>query len=89
MVKYEDRKFKISSKANKFIKSLSKAKREKIKYAVELLIDNQTDRLNIRRLMPYPKEFRLKIDDVRLLFRSDKDILFIFKAGYRKDIYKS
>ena len=29
MVKYEDREFKISSKANKFIKTLPKAKREK------------------------------------------------------------
>lgn len=88
MVKYEDRNFKISSKANKFIKSLPKAKREKIKYAVELLIGNQTEHLDIKRLMPYPKEFRLRVDNVRLLFRSDKDILFIFKAGYRKNIYK-
>ncbi|MDY0222907.1 MAG: hypothetical protein RBR67_17390 [Desulfobacterium sp.] len=88
MVKYEDREFKISSKANKFIKALPKAKREKVKDAVTCLIENQTDKLNIKRLMPYPKEFRLKVDDVRLLFRSDKKLLFIFKAGYRKDIYK-
>jgi mRNA-degrading endonuclease RelE of RelBE toxin-antitoxin system len=88
MVKYKDREFKISSKANKFIKSLPKAKREKVKSAVKLLIENKTDHLNIKKLMPYPKEFRLRVDNVRLLFRSDKDILFIFKAGYRKNIYK-
>ena len=88
MVKYEDREFKISSKANKFIKALPKAKREKIKEAVCYLVENQTEHLNIRRLMPYPKEFRLKVDDVRLLFRADRELLFIFKAGYRKDIYK-
>lgn len=88
MVKYEDREFKISSKANKFIKTLPKAKREKIKDAVGCLIENQTDNLDIKRLMPYPKEFRLRVDDVRLLFRSDRKLLFIFKAGYRKDIYK-
>lgn len=88
MVKYEERKFKISSKANKFIKTLQKPKREKIKEAVTNLITNQTENLNIKRLLPYPKEFRLKVDDVRLLFKSDKKILFIFKAGYRKDIYK-
>jgi len=88
MVKYEDRQFKISSKADKFIKSLPEAKRKKIKEAVTSLIDNQTDHLNIKRLLPYPKEFRLKVDDVRLLFRSDRELLFIFKAGYRKDIYK-
>jgi mRNA-degrading endonuclease RelE of RelBE toxin-antitoxin system len=88
MVKYEDRVFKISNKANKFIKSLPKAKRGKIKEAVGCLIENKTENLNIKRLLPYPKEFRLKVDDVRLLFRSDKEMLFIFNAGYRKDIYK-
>ncbi len=88
MVKYEDREFKISSKANKFIKSLPKAKREKIKETVECLIENRTDNLNIKRLLPHPKEFRLKVGDVRLLFKADKEIFFIFKAGYRKNIYK-
>ena len=88
MVKYEDREFKISSKANKFIKTLPADKREKIKEAVQNLIDNNTEHLNIRRLLPHPKEFRLRVDDVRLLFRSDKELLFIFKAGFRKDIYR-
>ncbi|MDX9963951.1 hypothetical protein [Desulfobacter postgatei] len=88
MVKYEDREFKISSKANKFIKSLPAAKREEIKEAVQNLIDNNTEHLNIRRLLPHPKEFRLRVDDIRLLFRSDKELLFIFKAGFRKDIYR-
>jgi mRNA-degrading endonuclease RelE of RelBE toxin-antitoxin system len=88
MVKYEAREFKISSKANKFIKSLPAVKRAKIKKTVESLIKNETENLNIKRLLPHPKEFRLRVDDVRLLFKSDKEMLFIFKAGYRKDIYK-
>lgn len=88
MVKYKDREFKISSKANKFIKSLPVTKREKIKAAVQDLINNETEHLNIRRLLPHPKEFRLRVDDVRLLFCSDKKLLFIFKAGFRKNIYR-
>jgi mRNA-degrading endonuclease RelE of RelBE toxin-antitoxin system len=88
MVKYDDREFKISRKANKFIKNLPDIKRKKVKQAVQNLINNNTENLNIRRLLPHPKEFRLRIDDVRLLFTSDKEILFIFKAGYRKNIYK-
>ena len=88
MVKYEDREFKISTKANKFIKSLPAAKREEIKEAVQNLIDNNTEHLNIRRLLPHPKEFRLRVDDIRLLFRSDKELLFIFKAGFIEDIYR-
>lgn len=60
MVKYEDRQFKISSQTNKFIKSLPEAKRGKIKEAVTSLIDNQTDHLNIKRLLPYPKDGELE-----------------------------
>ncbi len=88
MVKYDDREFKISRKANKFIKSLPAPKRAKIKQAVQCLINNETEHLKIRRLLPHPKEFRLRLDDVRLLFKADKGSLFIFKAGYRKDIYR-
>jgi len=88
MVKYEKRKFKISAKANKFIKALPKTKREKVKGAVECLINNDTDQLKIKRLLPHPKEFRLRVGDVRLLFKSDKETLFIFDAGYRKNIYR-
>jgi len=88
MVTYGDREFKISSNAHKFIKSLPSAKRKKIKEAVRCLMENTTDNLNIKRLLPHPKEFRLKVNDVRLLFRSDKEMLFIFKAGYRKNIYR-
>jgi mRNA-degrading endonuclease RelE of RelBE toxin-antitoxin system len=83
MVKYEAREFKISSKANKFIKSLPAVKRAKIKKTVESLIKNETENLNIKRLLPHPKEFRLRVDDVRLLFKSDKEMLFIFKAIYK------
>lgn len=88
MVKYEDREFKISSKANKFIKSLPDEKRQKVKAAIEQLINNDTATLNIVRLLPHPKEFRLRVDDVRILFKSDKKMLFIFKAGYRGKVYK-
>lgn len=88
MVKYDDREFKISAKANKFIKSLPDSKRKKVKQAVQDLINNETEHLNIRRLLPHSKEFKLRVDDVRLLFRSDKELLFIFKAGFRKDIYR-
>lgn len=88
MVEYQDREFKISSKAHKFIKSLPISKRKKIKEAVHCLMENRTENLNIRRLLPYPREFRLKVDDIRVLFRAEKDLLFIFKAGYRRDVYR-
>ncbi|MBF0412614.1 MAG: hypothetical protein HQK70_07880 [Desulfamplus sp.] len=88
MVNIEERQLTISTGANKFIKNLPDEQREKIRTAIELLIQNNTESLDIKRLLPYPKEFRLRVGDIRVLFKSDKEMLFIFKAGYRKDVYK-
>ena len=82
------RELKISKKANKFIVSLPKRERRSVKEAIEKLINNDTEALDIKRLLPYPKEFRLRVGNIRILFRSTKEQLFIFKAGYRGDIYK-
>lgn len=88
MVKAEDRAFRISRKSDRFIRSLPARKRKAVKEAVTLLIENKTEGLNIKRLFPNPKEFRLRIDDIRILFKATKDELFIFKAGYRGQLYK-
>ncbi len=88
MVRAEERTFRISRKADKFIRSLPERKRKAVKEAVTVLIENRTDGLNIKRLFPNPKEFRLRIDDIRILFKATKEELFIFKAGYRGQIYK-
>ena len=82
------RELKISKKANKFIVSLPERERRSVKEAIEKLINNDTETLDIKRLLPYPKEFRLRVGNIRILFRSTKEQLFIFKAGYRGDIYK-
>ena len=82
------RELKISKKANKFILSLPEKERSSVKEAIEKLINNDTETLDIKRLLPYPKEFRLRVGNIRILFRSTKEQLFIFKAGYRGDIYK-
>jgi len=82
------RELRISKKANKFIVSLPERERRSVKEAIEKLINNDTETLDIKRLLPYPKEFRLRVGNIRILFRSTKEQLFIFKAGYRGDIYK-
>ena len=82
------REFRISKRANKFILSLPEDERKAVKKAVERLINNDTEGLDIKRLLPYPKEFRLRVGKVRILFRSTKEQLFIFRAGYRGDVYK-
>ncbi|MBW1998917.1 MAG: hypothetical protein JRJ29_13260 [Deltaproteobacteria bacterium] len=82
------REYKISREANKFILSLPEKERKSVKEAIEKLINNQAEALDIKRLLPYPKEFRLRVGNIRILFRSTREHLFIFKAGYRGDIYK-
>jgi len=82
------RELKISKKANKFILSLPERERRSVKEAIEKLISNDIETLDIKRLLPYPKEFRLRVGNIRILFRATKEQLFIFKAGYRGDIYK-
>lgn len=83
-----ERQFKISRQANKFISSLPEKERQKIKKAVSSLITGNMEFLDIKRLVPYPKEFRLRVGRIRLLFKSTPEMLFIFKAGFRKDIYR-
>ena len=59
-----------------------------MKQAVERLITNDLAGLDIKRLLPHPHEFRLRVGKVRVLFKSTKDQLFIFKAHYRGRVYK-
>lgn len=83
-----ERRFEISRKANQFIQSLPPKMRRRIKKAVTCLIHGDVGNLDIKSLSPYPHEYRLRVGDVRILFRADKEMLFIFKAGYRGGIYK-
>ena len=83
-----ERVLKISRKADKFIMSLPVNQRKPIKEAIGKLIEGDSANLDVRKLLPYPKEFRLRVGNVRILFKSTREELFIFKADYRKDVYK-
>ena len=85
---HTERRFEISSKANQFIQSLPVKLRRRIKEAVDCLIKGDVHHLDIKSLSPYPHEYRLRVGKIRILFRADKELLFIFKAGFRGDIYK-
>ena len=88
MVKAGTRELKISKKANNFIMSLPQQQRKAIKTAIEKLLRNEIEGLDIKRLFPHPSEYRLRVGKVRVLFKSTKEQLFMFKAGYRGDVYK-
>lgn len=88
MVGQPGRQLRISRQADKFIRSLSDKEREAVKKAVERLISGDLEGLDIARLLPYPKEYRLRVGRIRVLFESTTDRLFIFKAEYRGTVYK-
>lgn len=83
-----ERRFEISQKANRFIENLPAKLRSRIREAVGCLIRGDINHLDIKPLSPHPHEYRLRVGKIRILFHADKEILFIFKAGYRGDIYK-
>ncbi|QLA19032.1 type II toxin-antitoxin system RelE family toxin [Desulfolutivibrio sulfoxidireducens] len=83
-----ERELVIGKKAQEFIVSLPEAMRKKIKRAVTRLIAGDVQGLDIKRLKPHPNDYRLRIGGVRILFSSDTQRLFVYKAGYRGDVYK-
>ncbi len=68
--------------------SLPEAMRKKIKEAMTRLVAGDVRGLDIKRLKPHPHDFRLRVGGVRILFSSDAQRLFVYKAGYRGDVYK-
>jgi mRNA interferase RelE/StbE len=82
------RSFRISRQADDFVKGLPEKLRKAVKNAIQRLVENESSALDIRRLLPYPHEFRLRVGKVRVLFRSTTDELFVFKAHYRGKAYK-
>ncbi|NDY55692.1 hypothetical protein G3N56_02910 [Desulfovibrio sulfodismutans] len=78
----------IGRKAQAFIVALPDAQRAKIKQAVSRLVAGDVQGLDIKKLKPHPHDYRLRIGGVRILFTSDAEKLFIYKAGYRGDVYK-
>lgn len=78
----------ISRKAQAFIMALPETARKKIKEAVTRIVAGDMTGLDIKRLRPHPHDYRLRVGGVRILFTSDAERLFVYKAGYRGDIYK-
>jgi mRNA interferase RelE/StbE len=83
MVSRAGRELKISKQADRFIRSLPEAERQAVKQGISRLIEGATQGLDMARLLPHPREYRLKIGKVRILFESSRERLFIFKAEYR------
>jgi mRNA interferase RelE/StbE len=82
------RELKISRQADRFILSLNDKERQAVKDAIGRLVSGDTQGLDIVRLLPHPKEYRLRVGRVRVLFQASEARLFIFKAEYRGAVYR-
>lgn len=75
---------KYSKQAYKYLKKLHKPKREKIIAAIEKIPDGSGD---IKKMQGIENLYRLRVNDYRVLFTPEYDILQIIKIGSRGDIY--
>lgn len=73
---------KYSKQAYKYLKKIHKPKREQIIAAI-----NKIPKGNIKKLKGYDDLYRLRVNDYRVIFNTDYDIIKIIKIGSRGDIY--
>ena len=88
MVDTGGRVYQISKQVHKFILSLPEDHRRRIKEAIFRLTSGEVHGLDVKKLKPHPNDFRLRVGSIRILFTADKKRLFIYKAGFRGDVYK-
>jgi mRNA interferase RelE/StbE len=73
---------KYSKQAYKYLKKLHKPKREQIITAIEKIPEG-----NIIKLKGYNDLYRLRVNDYRVIYTHDFDIIKVEKIGSRGDIY--
>ena len=57
--------------------------------AIELLKLNQIQFLDIKKLVGYQTDYRLKIGKIRILFYKDKNKVGFYKIEHRNSVYKN
>lgn len=73
-----------SKQAYKFLKKIHKPKADQIIYAINKLPDNKGD---IKKMKGMENLYRLRVNDYRVLFSPEYDIIKIEKIGPRGDVY--
>lgn len=85
-----DMQTKYSKQAYKYLKKLHKPKAEQIKTEIDKLPENMhKDNKNIKKMRGIENLYRLRVNDYRVLFSPEYDIIKIEKIGSRGDIYGS
>ena len=76
---------KYSKQAYKYLKTMHKPKRNQIIAAINKLPYHEGDIVKMRGI---ENLYRLRVNDYRVLFTPEYDIIFIEKIGSRGDVYK-
>jgi mRNA interferase RelE/StbE len=80
----------ISPKAKRQVKKLSTVNRIVIVKKIRLLSDSiDYKSQNLKKLKGYENIYRLRVGTMRIIFKNNKDEIYIVSVGHRKDIYKS
>ena len=67
----------ISKKATKYLARLDTLQRERVYSKLQLLGEGLFDRLDIKMMQGFSDIWRLRIGDVRVIYRKEDDILYI------------
>lgn len=71
-----------SKQAYKYLKKLHRPKREKIIAAIEKIPEG-----HIIKLKGFDDLYRLRVDDYRVIYNDNYDIINVVKVGPRGDVY--
>jgi len=72
-------------KLSKAIKKLTKKDAEKVTNVIELLMGGDSESLDIKKLKRFTDIFRVRTGQIRVIFRKQKDEIFILSIGKRDD----
>jgi mRNA-degrading endonuclease RelE of RelBE toxin-antitoxin system len=72
----------------KFIKKLNKTDAYNILERVELILANETKKLNPKKLKGFRDYYRIRYKNYRIVYQKLKSENLIISVGHRKNIYK-
>jgi len=75
-------------KISKFLKSLNKKQRKLISEIFQNIILLNINKYDVKQLKEYKNIFRLRKNNLRIIFSKKENKGFVLDIAYRKDIYK-
>jgi len=77
----------MSDKIKKFIATLDAKTKEKIIQKIEALLNDPFEQKNIKKLSGSKDFYRLRIGDIRIIYKITKNQVEIIDIDYRRNIY--